>query len=84
MSDKAPSTKNYDKKMLEKQKQNRKKQKEEKVIFDNQIKITRDLESFRWEEPVVKVVSKKKSQNEVLGGPHLKYTQKSYQQNKSN
>ena len=79
MNNKATSTKQYDKEMLEKQKQHLINQSLNKSKNKKGNKITRDLDSFKWEVPVVKVVSKKKSQNEELGGSYLKYSQKSFQ-----
>lgn len=84
MSTKSRSTINYDKNMLEKQKKHRKNQAVNENTIDFSSKITRSLDSFKFDEPIVKVVSKKKSNDDVLGGSYLKYTQKPFQQNVNN
>lgn len=78
MSNKAESTKNYDKQMLNKQNINRKNQSLIKSSTNKKHKITRELDSYVLTLPIEKVISNKKSQNEVIGGSYLKYTQKSY------
>ena len=54
MDDKAPSTKQYDKEMLQKQKQNLIKQSLNRLNNERENKITRDLDSYTWQEPVEK------------------------------
>lgn len=82
MSSKVVYQKDYEKDMLNKQAEHRQTMNSTVTFASLEKRITRDLDSFSWPEPVETVVSKKKSQFEVIGGSYLKYTQRPHQQNK--
>ena len=82
MSSKVVYQKEYEKDMLNKQAEHRQTMNSTVTVASLEKRITRDLDSFSWLEPVEKVVSKKRSYNKVIGGSYLKYTQRPHQQNK--
>lgn len=82
MSSKVVYQKDYEKDMLNKQAEHRQAMNSTVTFASLEKRITRNLDSFSWPEPVETIVSKKKSRHEVIGGSYLKYTQRPHQQNK--